>query len=427
MILAAARKALPEEIERRIKALSNSAASAFKLDQNATIIWRDTEIAKLIKSEQLYAPRIDVFDSELLSTDQKQRIKDKLNTVLKEQVNEILGSLQRLRNIDEFQVQKKDEGKETKNTGVTKEKIIISGSSENFETTLIEKELPSSVIDETVISKKEETNTPKLDIATGTHSAEVSMSGIARGIMFQLYENLGVINRALIEDQLKVMPESDKPFLARAGIRIGTESIFMPDLLKPAAIKLRVLLYSIFTKEFPACGPPPEGRVSIDLVEGVADNYWLSAGYRSIGDKVMRVDMVERVAALVRTAARAGEFSISDEMLSLAGVNRQTMTAMIIDLGFEKQREDEAEDPEKPSKPIFTKKQKKFNRRFHSSRKDEILLKKQKQTGGENTKSQPNLANRKKKKIAVNQWKKNAKTPDINPDSPFSILANLKK
>ena len=427
MILAAARKALPEEIERRITALSNSAASAFKLGQKATVTWRDTEIAKLLKSEQLYAPRIDVFDSELLSTDQKQRIKDKLNAVLKEQVNEILGSLQRLRNIDEFQVQKKDEGKETKNTGVTKEKIIISGSSENFETTLIEKELPPSVIDETVIIKKEETNTPKLDIATGTHSAEVSMSGIARGIMFQLYENLGVINRALIEDQLKVMPDSDKPFLARAGIRIGTESIFMPDLLKPAAIKLRVLLHSIFANEFPACGPPPEGRVSIDLVEGVADNYWLSAGYRRIGDKVMRVDMVERVAALVRTAARAGEFSISDEMLSLAGVNRQTMTAMIIDLGFEKQREDEAEDPEKPAKPIFTKKQKKFNRRFHSSRKDEILLKKQKQTGGENTKSQPNLVNRKKKKIAVNQWKKNAKTPEINPDSPFSILANLKK
>ena len=63
-----------------------------------------------------------MFDSELLSTDQKQRIKDKLNAVLKEQVNEILGSLQRLQNIDEFQVQKKDEGKETKNTGVTKEK-----------------------------------------------------------------------------------------------------------------------------------------------------------------------------------------------------------------------------------------------------------------------------------------------------------------
>ena len=278
-----------------------------------------------------------------------------------------------------------------------------------------------------MIIKKEETNTPKLDIATGTHSAEVSMSGIARGIMFQLYENLGVINRALIEDQLKVMPDSDKPFLARAGIRIGTESIFMPDLLKPAAIKLRVLLHSIFANEFPACGPPPEGRVSIDLVEGVADNYWLSAGYRRIGDKVMRVDMVERVAALVRTAARAGEFSISDEMLSLAGVNRQTMTAMIIDLGFEKQREDEAEDPEKPSKPIFTKKQKKFNRRFHSSRKDEILLKKQKQTGGENTKSQPNLVNRKKKKIAVNQWKKMLKHLKSILILPFSILANLKK
>ena len=95
--------------------------------------------------------------------------------------------------------------------------------------------------------------------------------------------------------------------------------------------------------------------------------------------------------------------------------------------GVKRQREDEAEDPEKPPKPIFTKKQKKFNRRFHSSRKDENLIKKQRQTAGENTKNQPNLAKTKKKRIAVNQWKKNAKTPEINPDSPFSILANLKK
>ena len=197
------------------------------------------------------------------------------------------------------------------------------------------------------------------------------MSGIARGIMFRLYENLGVISRTLISDQLKEMPDSDKPFLARAGIRIGTETVFMPELLKPAAIKLRVMLYSIYNQDFPACGPPPEGRVSIDLVEGIADNYWLSAGYRRIGDKVMRVDMVERVAALVRTAARSGEFGITDEMLSLAGVGRDIMASMIVGLGFEKVREEPAEDPEKPAKPVFIKKQRQNNKRMRDAKSGE--------------------------------------------------------
>ena len=57
----------------------------------------------------------------------------------------------------------------------------------------------------------------------------------------------------------------------------------MPDMLKPAAIKLRVLLYSLFNNDFPECGPPGDGRVSIDLVPDVADSYWLAAGYRRIG------------------------------------------------------------------------------------------------------------------------------------------------
>ena len=47
----------------------------------------------------------------------------------------------------------------------------------------------------------------------------------------------------------------------------------------------------------------------------------------------MRVDMVERVAALVRAAAREGQFEISDEMLSLAGVGLEEMALIVSGLG----------------------------------------------------------------------------------------------
>ncbi|CAI8331058.1 MAG: Uncharacterised protein [SAR116 cluster bacterium] len=259
------------------------------------------------------------------------------------------------------------------------------------------------------------------------------MSGIARGIMFRLYENLGVMSRTLISDQLKEMPDSDKPFLARAGIRIGTETVFMPELLKPAAIKLRVMLYSIYNQDFPACGPPPEGRVSIDLVEGIADNYWLSAGYRRIGDKVMRVDMVERVAALVRTAARSGEFGITDEMLSLAGVGRDIMASMIVGLGFEKVREEPAEDPEKPAIPVFIKKQRQNNRRMSNAKSGESAGRQQNQNkkgGAQSQKPFKRNNNQKGSHQKANHQKaanKASKPVDVNPHSPFAILANLKK
>ncbi len=404
MILAAARKALPDEIERRVKAVVNSAEGAFKLDQKAGINWRDTNIARLLRSENLYTPRVEVHDSELLSIDQKQRIQEKLTAIIKEQVHTLLANLLKLQNA------------EIADNKVKNNKIEMKKKSEGEVSFQKEAEL----IQNDEASQK------------GSTLEASMMSGIARGIMFRLYENLGVMSRTLISDQLKEMPDSDKPFLARAGIRIGTETVFMPELLKPAAIKLRAMLYSIYNQDFPACGPPPEGRVSINLVKGIDDNYWLSAGYRRIGDKVMRVDMVERVAALVRTAARSGEFGITDEMLSLAGVSRDTMASMITDLGFEKLREEEAEDPEKPAISVFIKKQRQTSRRMKQVKSGESGEKQQNQNRIGGSQSQKTFKKNKNlkgsnQKAAQKDVIKASKPVEVNPHSPFAILANLKK
>ena len=424
MILAAARKALPDEIERRVKAVVASAASAFKLDEKASIRWRDTEIARLTKSEHLYSPRIDVFDSELLSVAQKHRINVKLNAVLKEQIESLLGNLVKLQNIEVSDSQDKDHEAEEKKKSDSEVFFHSQAKPDNYSVSskktedVTDTELNNNQYDETIQVA------PDIPAATS--------SGIARGIMFQLYENLGVLNRNQISDLLKEMPDSDKPFLAKAGIRLGTETVFMPEMLKPAAIKLRVILYSIYNQEFPTCGPPPEGRVSVDLVEDVPDKYWLSAGYRRIGDKVMRVDMVERVAALVRTAARSGEFGISDEMLSLAGVSRLSMASMITELGFEKLREEPAEDSEKPTTTIFIKKQRQNKRRFKEVYSAENGGKKQKQGprgGSKPYQASKNNKNRKlfHQKVGLSAGKKQVKAVEVNPHSPFAVLANLKK
>ena len=425
MILAAARKALPDEIERRVKAVVQSATNAFKFDEKASVNWRDTEIAKLVKSELLYSPRVNVLDSELLSIGQKQRIKEKVVAALKEQIETLIGNLVKLQNVDVLDSQGNNHKVEGSNppfpemsSHMKVEHAHNSASPKNVEVIADTKSETNNQFDETV--------------QVASNIGAVTISGIARGIMFQLYENLGVMSRTLISDQLKEMPASDKPFLARAGIRIGTETVFMPDLLKPATIKLRVMLYSIYHQEFPVCGPPPEGRVSIDLVDDVADNYWLSAGYRRIGDKVMRVDMVERVAALVRSAARSGEFCISEEMLSLAGVTKVSMASMITDLGFEKLREDPAEDPEKSATFIFVKKQRQNRRRINNAYLTENNVKKHKQhTQGDSKSYQTSKDEKNKKssykKVVHRTEKKQLKPIEVNPHSPFAVLASLKK
>jgi ATP-dependent RNA helicase SUPV3L1/SUV3 len=147
----------------------------------------------------------------------------------------------------------------------------------------------------------------------------------------------------------------------------------------------------------------------------------------------MRVDMVERVAALVRAAARSGEFGITDEMLSLAGVGRDIMASMIVGLGFEKVREEPAEDPEKPAIPVFIKKQRQNNRRMSNAKSGESAGRQQNQNkkgGAQSQKPFKRNNNQKGSHQKANHQKaanKASKPVDVNPHSPFAILANLKK
>ena len=160
-----------------------------------------------------------------------------------------------------------------------------------------------------------------------------SLSGAAKGIAYIVFERLGSVPTSDVAHLARNMHETDKPILARLGLRFGVETVYMPEMLKPAQISLRSLLWSLHEGAFFDGAPPPAGRVAIDAIADVPDLYWLAIGYRRLGQRVMRVDMVERVAMLVRAAAREGQFKINEDMLSLAGATREAMGWMLLDLG----------------------------------------------------------------------------------------------
>ena len=379
MILAAARKGLPEEIERRVKAVLASADEAFKLQPNGAIHWREAPLAKLLKSDNPYAPRIVMVDAELVTTDQMARMQERLEAFMRDHVAVILGALLQLQNPPAVMPPKKDD------------------------------------------AKKEETASDEAPaegaVQEAAQEAPVALSGAAKGIAYQLYEAFGTMPTATVAGQLKELSQTDRPQLARLGIRMGVEAIYMAEMLKPATIKLRAVLWSVYNGIFPEDGPPPEGRVSINAIDGVADDYWLVSGYRRLGTKVMRVDMVERVSALVRAAAREGQFKMTDDMLSLAGVSREEMKAMILDLGCRIVSEEPSEDPEKPAVPVFER------------------LRRQRGTKPSSDKGKPrgkaqNKSGKSGKSPSGAKGGKsfgNAKPKEADPNSPFAVLAALKK
>jgi len=386
-ILAAARRGLPDEIERRVRAFVASADPAFRLGADGVVKWREAEVARLVKGDGLYVPRPELVSSDLLSIDQTQRMAQRLVGFTAAHVETILGRLIVLETPDAAPVGDHKPKTEPKSAAVPADAPI--------------------------------TDAPAADAAQDV--APASLSGAAKGIAFILYERLGSVPTAEIGHLVRAMQESDKPRLARLGLRFGVETVYMPELLKPAQIELRSLLFSLANGAFFEGAPPPAGRVAIDAIADVPDAYWLAVGYRRLGQRVMRVDMVERVAMLVRVAARQGQFKIAEDMLSLAGATREQMALMLLDLGCVIVGEEAIEDPEKPALQIFERK-----RKARPPRSDKAPAPNQRR--GAKPKDDRKAQNRKPKpaggKPQSGQRRQAEKQPD--PNSPFAVLAALK-
>lgn len=133
------------------------------------------------------------------------------------------------------------------------------------------------------------------------------LKGAARGLAFQLAENLGTLSRSAanehVDGQVRALSEADRKALARAGVRLGVECLFMPDLLKPDPQRLLAVLWRIDAGRHGG-DVPADGRVSFPVDKRVPHAFYHAIGYRVVGDTAVRVDMIERFAADVRRLVR---------------------------------------------------------------------------------------------------------------------------
>jgi ATP-dependent RNA helicase SUPV3L1/SUV3 len=410
-ILAAARRGLPDEIERRVQAFVASADAAFRLDDRAVIWWREAAVAQLVKGDSLYVPRAELAASDLLSIDQTQRMQARLVNFLAAHIEAVLGRLTILTTPD---LASQTPPKTSPSEDSSLKDAPVQDTAAN--------EMPADSdqpVDGAVTAPVDDAATTTAD----QPAAPAALSGAAKGIAYILFERLGSVPTADIAHLSRNMRETDKPLLARLGLRFGVETVYMPEMLKPAQISLRSLLWSLRDGAFFEGAPPPAGRVAIHSIDDVPDLYWLAIGYRRLGQRVMRVDMVERVAMLVRTAARAGPFKITEEMLSLAGATREAMGMILLDLGCKLVGEEAAEDPTKPVIQVFEKQRK--TRAAHNKPQAKTAPRADASAAakphGQSRRSKASGAGTRRRPHSAS---KPADKP--NPDSPFAVLAGLK-
>ncbi len=360
-ILSAARKILPKEIERRVRELLISDNAAFKIDDDGSILWQNNKVAKLTNGETLYLPKIIITNSEFLSDEQIKQIEIRVNEAVEGNIENILSEAINLKNpVLNFE-QQKSESEKNHNVSLT---------TNDDEKKLIE-----------------------------------SISGKALGIAYQVYEGLGSAQINNLSMSTVNLSEADKRNLARLGLRLGVETVYLPNLLKPAAIKLRALLWSVNNQDFPKDAFPPDGRVSIKILTNVKKEYYRALGFVPLGNLALRADIAERLSALIRIEARNGQFRINEAMLSIAGATKIQMEEILYDLGYSKCGEEPSTLADQVPIIIFEKKRKAFKPKVQRHLKKTLKSKNNKVKNFSKTKNKEKL-------------------PD--PLSPFAILKSIK-
>jgi ATP-dependent RNA helicase SUPV3L1/SUV3 len=134
------------------------------------------------------------------------------------------------------------------------------------------------------------------------------VTGIARGIAFQLIEALGVLERTKIATEMKDLDQPSRASLRKYGVRFGAYHIYVPALLKPAARALASLLWALKLDNVDMAALSGaqhlagSGRTSFPVDKSLDRDAYRVLGYKQCGERAVRVDILERLADLIRPA-----------------------------------------------------------------------------------------------------------------------------
>ncbi|WP_296429483.1 helicase-related protein [Yoonia sp.] len=165
-----------------------------------------------------------------------------------------------------------------------------------------------------------------------------ALTGTAKGFAYRMAEGFGILPRGEVADEVKALDQDARGALRKHGVRFGQFTIFMPLLLKPAPTRLRLVLWSLSKglSEFPES--PPPGLVTVPAAKDAVAGYYAMAGYRAAGERAIRIDMLERLADMLRDKDSRGGFEANPDMLSITGMTLEQFADLMAGLGYKAEK-----------------------------------------------------------------------------------------
>ncbi|HEV7275566.1 MAG TPA: helicase-related protein [Devosiaceae bacterium] len=186
------------------------------------------------------------------------------------------------------------------------------------------------------------------------------LEGAARGIAYRLSENLGLLPRAAVAEEVKGLDQDVRGKMRKLGVKFGAYHIYVPLSLKPAPRELALILYALKHGGVrqPGVAELPQivlsGRTSFLIDPEVDQRLYEVAGFKVAGRRAVRVDILERLADIIRPliafdptkqqgeappgAAEGNGFRVTVEMTSLLGTAGEDFASILNSLGYRVRR-----------------------------------------------------------------------------------------
>ncbi len=184
------------------------------------------------------------------------------------------------------------------------------------------------------------------------------LENTTRGLAYRLAENFGVLPREDVTAEVKALTQEDRAKLRGFGVRFGAHTVFLPALLKPAPTEIRMLLWWLEQLKATTVSGlvptlPPNGLTSMTADTAMPQGFYRMGGYRMSGKRAVRVDMLERLADMIRDrlfwkpripeevrpvgSFEGGGFSVIPDMMSVVGCSGEDFQDILTSLGYRSQ------------------------------------------------------------------------------------------
>ena len=158
-----------------------------------------------------------------------------------------------------------------------------------------------------------------------------------RGLIFQLYENNGVIKRNEVDKIVKSIPAEERKKLWGLGIKIGRYHIYLPKMLKPKAVEFRIGLWKIF-HNLSSKNKIPKSGLNFLIGANLDRDFLLLCGFEKFREFFVRIDILEKLFLKILENTKDRKFQINAEMMNLLGCSKENFYKLMTYMNYKKDK-----------------------------------------------------------------------------------------